>query len=62
MVPTKASLEQHGTAEVGDDLGDAGHRRTRSVMEDLVDQLAALDRSTSSVDSGSGSGLAWGRT
>lgn len=57
MVPTRASLGQHRAAEAGDVLGDAGHRRTRSVMEDLVDQLAALDHSTSQANTESGSGL-----
>ena len=59
MVPTRASLGQHGAAEASDVIGDAVHRRTRSVMEDLVDQLAALDHSA---ESGSGSGLAGRRS
>jgi hypothetical protein len=51
LVPTKASSGQHEVAEEGRDSNDAGHRRTRSVMDELVDHLAALDRPTSSPES-----------
>lgn len=63
LIPTRASPGQHGATEAGDDSSDTvGHRRTRSVMEDLVDQLAALDRSASSPESGSGPALSPGRS
>lgn len=51
LVPTKTSPEQHGTEEMGNELDDVGHHRAKSVMEDLVDQLAALDRATSGPES-----------
>jgi hypothetical protein len=47
LVPTRRTNLGGGTASSGDE-GDGGssrpgHKHTKSVMEDLVDQLAALD-------------------
>ena len=43
LVPTKTGLISGREAEASVGTAEGGHRRTRSVMEDLVDQLAALD-------------------
>lgn len=42
LVPTRTSMSSPGS----DDAERGAHRHTKSVMEDLVDQLAALDSSS----------------
>ncbi|KAJ4481219.1 hypothetical protein J3R30DRAFT_3700837 [Lentinula aciculospora] len=50
LVPTRATVPlsaspDNATLDIGPSNTGQGHRQTKSVMEDLVDQLAALDAS-----------------
>ena len=57
LVPTKrisVDMSPHGSTSApmsrtgsGQSSGDPGHNRSRSVMDDLVDQLAAMDSASS---------------
>ncbi|KAL1742985.1 hypothetical protein HDZ31DRAFT_65453 [Schizophyllum fasciatum] len=49
LVPTRTGQTQGTTASgVGDLSASTGHQRSRSVMDDLVDQLAQLDATAGS--------------
>ena len=45
LVPTKTGQTQ-GTTTLGDSSAPTGHQRSRSVMDDLVDQLAQMEASS----------------
>lgn len=49
LVPTKrASVDAHGSADNSSSSQEPIHHRSKSVMDDLVDQLAALESRPSS--------------